>query len=369
LGALEWLCTKKRFFGRKTHTVTRRSLQIPDSELHVRFTTSPLFSEKNQTLDVTLSDGHAFWLKLGQVSAADQVFKVPSDLLPWGPQPKFYNIQLFLSNQSLAKSNRFLLSSDPKLSCDDLSLAALFSAEAYYAVRQGDVFELCGDLWKSAFVYNVGDNAAFIVTSETSKTAVVAFRGTTQSLTDWMNTLSAVPVSCEGVLHSGCNGGFLHIGFGASFNVTRDAIRVVSYKLVQQGYRLILTGHSKGGAVAAIQALDLLQAFDSTITPSNLKLISFGQPRMGDTNFVHTLDAALPPSTCHSIRFVGQHKLCGKDPVTTLPPGQWSHGGKSILIPCSVGCIKRGTQGLALRCHFMYNYLDEIIEQNLGHEC
>jgi hypothetical protein len=336
--------------------------------LRVRFGISPLFSEKNHTLHVVLSDGRTSWFKLGQVLPSAGVFEVPSNALPWGDKPKFYHINILFNDQSISKSPRFVLSPNAASSCDDFSLAALFSAEAYAETSEDRIYDVCGQYWKTVYAYNVGDNGAVIVSNPITKVAVVSFRGTTQSLTDWMNTLAAVPISCDGILHSGCKGGFLHIGFAASFNASRDAIRVISYNLVQQGYRLIITGHSKGGAIAAIQAADLLQAFTADINPSNLKLISFGQPRVGDENFMTTLDALLPSSKCNSVRFVGESRLCGKDPVSGLPPkGFWHHAGQSMVVPCSAGCLKREALGLAIKCHLMQEYLDEIVVQNLGH--
>lgn len=328
-----------------------------------------MFTEKNRTLQVILTDGKSMFLRFGTTAAPDGVFNVPSNVLPWYVKVGYYYIELQFNGVRVARSNRFTLAANAQIACDDFSLASVFSSEVYEEIDEVMVYKSCGVSWKTLYAYNWGDNAAMVVASDVKKLAILSFRGTTQSLSDWMNTLSVVPVSCTNYLAKGCSGGYLHQGFAHSFNDTRNAMRIVANALVKQGYRLLLTGHSKGAAIAAIQATDLLQLYPGLITPKNLRLATFGQPRTGDAYFAATLNALLPRSKCNSVRFIGKSLLCGKDPVAMLPPrGLWEHAGEPVTLSCSSLCFKkREALGLAVKCHLMNNYIDEVIGKGQGH--
>ncbi|CAI5449254.1 unnamed protein product [Caenorhabditis angaria] len=59
-------------------------------------------------------------------------------------------------------------------------------------------------------------------------------------------------------------------------------------------YEIWVTGHSLGGAMASLAASFIVS--NKLVTASNVKLITYGQPRTGNTDFANAHDAQLPYS-------------------------------------------------------------------------
>ncbi|KAK6984874.1 Alpha/Beta hydrolase protein [Favolaschia claudopus] len=128
----------------------------------------------------------------------------------------------------------------------------------------------------------------FIARDDARMEIVVAFRGTA----DLKDVLTDVefdlrPFESPGIME----GSLVHHGFlDAYSNVAQDVVRYVKQQLVAHpGYRVILTGHSLGGAIAAIAAPSLKPVL-GTVT---LKLYTFGQPRVGNVNFARSVETIL----------------------------------------------------------------------------
>jgi hypothetical protein len=114
---------------------------------------------------------------------------------------------------------------------------------------------------------------------------VVAFRGTLPldlhsipDLRDWLNDVQADPISVAGFP------GSIHAGFSNALAVLLPKILV---ELANQqaasaspGRPVYVTGHSKGGAVAALAAWSLIQA---GITPT--KVVTFAAAKPADATF------------------------------------------------------------------------------------
>ncbi|CAA7271237.1 unnamed protein product [Cyclocybe aegerita] len=79
-----------------------------------------------------------------------------------------------------------------------------------------------------------------------------------------------------------------HSGFMSGFNaVGKDVLGVVSWQTSQYpSYRIVLTGHSLGGAIASLGAL----VVKSALPQANVVLYTYGQPRVGNTNFASYLE-------------------------------------------------------------------------------
>jgi predicted lipase len=60
----------------------------------------------------------------------------------------------------------------------------------------------------------------------------------------------------------------------------------------EKGTPFLVTGHSLGGALAAVCALDL--SLSGLVDSSVLKLYTFGEPRVGDKLFAAAVDIAVP---------------------------------------------------------------------------
>ncbi|KAJ2965126.1 hypothetical protein NQZ79_g171 [Umbelopsis isabellina] len=134
------------------------------------------------------------------------------------------------------------------------------------------------------------DNVGYILQSDSKKTVYIVFRGKyfnefvergTNSLQSFVDDLQFtytdyIPVS----------GAKVHNGFYATFNeaagfVTSNASALLT---ANPTYDFYVVGHSLGGALAILQALDLYQK-DVRFTPSNLAVYTFGEPRVGNPTF------------------------------------------------------------------------------------
>merc|ERR1711862_855388 len=62
-------------------------------------------------------------------------------------------------------------------------------------------------------------------------------------------------------------------------------------KEIQSGMKLILTGHSMGGAMAQLMALKMY--YSDTLPLTNYWIVSFGSPRVGNPNFATVTDNIL----------------------------------------------------------------------------
>ena len=75
------------------------------------------------------------------------------------------------------------------------------------------------------------------------------------------------------------------------------------------GYSVWVTGHSLGAAIASVAAASVSKL--GYISPENIKLVSYGQPRVGDSDYVAAVDKLIP----YSFRVVHAHDL-----IAHLPP-------------------------------------------------
>lgn len=83
----------------------------------------------------------------------------------------------------------------------------------------------------------------------------------------------------------------VHFGFLEAYNlVASDVIAAVKGQLASRpSYSVVVTGHSLGGALASLAAVSLKAAVPS----ANLKLYTYGQPRVGDPAFASLVESRL----------------------------------------------------------------------------
>jgi len=154
-------------------------------------------------------------------------------------------------------------------------------------------------------------NAALVGTTATE--VVLAFRGTlpidtenwdafVDSLLDWVNNGEANLVDADYTT------GQVHQGFNKSLAVLwTDVLPAVNAQHTASKLPVVITGHSKGGALASLAALRL--QFEAAITPA--AVYTFGSARAGDTLFWRDYDAKI----LHDWRFENADDL-----VPHLPP-------------------------------------------------
>jgi len=142
---------------------------------------------------------------------------------------------------------------------------------------------------------------------------VVCFRGT-QEKRDWLTDLDSSRVEYE--KPEGVNTKWMvHRGFWIAYALIAEKLLEA---IREHGAHkpLLITGHSLGGALAAVAALDLAaRSFAS-------RLYTFGQPRVGDAYFVRALSNAA----------LGYHRFVNNnDIVPRLPPAgmkSFRHAGR-----------------------------------------
>jgi triacylglycerol lipase len=138
---------------------------------------------------------------------------------------------------------------------------------------------------------------------ESDETVIVAFRGT-QSDPDWISDAEiyqeAFPYCAAKPL---VHGGFLSI-YESFRKVVLDGLAPLSKEKT-----LFITGHSLGGALAALHALDCSVNSDF----SSIYMYSYAAPRVGDPSFTKEFNRHVPAS----IRFVNL-----ADVVPFVPPSK-----------------------------------------------
>jgi len=155
-------------------------------------------------------------------------------------------------------------------------------------------------------------NACLIGTNR-DEGVILTFRGTlpptnldlVPQLREWIQNLMAKPVSKPGILPPGMR---VHEGFWSALDSLWPQIVPALRGLLTPNptSRLYITGHSKGGAMAALAAARLF--FQENIRPAAVYL--YAAPRAGNSNFVSGF-----PSTVAVVRF--EHHL---DVVPLVPP-------------------------------------------------
>eukprot|EP00911_Craspedida_sp_UC1_P000836 UC1_evm2s641 len=112
------------------------------------------------------------------------------------------------------------------------------------------------------------------------KTVVLAFEGT-ETLSNWITDLEAFQVDLD--FPGAPSGVRVHGGFWRAYNSVRKHTTTTVSSLVRQnrGYDLLITGHSLGGALAQLAALDYTAAGLSPIP----NLVTAGSPRVGNSQF------------------------------------------------------------------------------------
>ncbi|KAE8153798.1 Alpha/Beta hydrolase protein [Aspergillus avenaceus] len=122
-----------------------------------------------------------------------------------------------------------------------------------------------------------GGVSGFLAADETNKVLVLSFRGSAD-LSNWIANLN-FGLDDASSLCSGCE---LHSGFLKAWDTVSDKItsKVESALSSYSDYSLVVTGHSYGGALAALAATTLRNAGHT------VQLYNYGQPRVGNTEFV-----------------------------------------------------------------------------------
>ncbi|KAI8832445.1 Alpha/Beta hydrolase protein [Chytriomyces cf. hyalinus JEL632] len=127
-----------------------------------------------------------------------------------------------------------------------------------------------------------GQEQGYVAVSPSLKTIIFAVRGS-RTVEEWLNNLQiwkrALPVTNRPT------GVEVHSGFWDVWTQLRPIMEptLVRYIKANPGYTVTFVGHSLGGAVTQLAAVDF--AARGIVSAQNTQLISFGQPRVGSIEF------------------------------------------------------------------------------------
>lgn len=167
-----------------------------------------------------------------------------------------------------------------------------------------DLARRCREAYQERPTFAAGDTEARL-TIEADNVTVVAFRGTTFDGWDIIKDLRTAPWWAR-ELGCWCHAGFL--------KGVRRIWPLLAGPLAQVRGPLILTGHSKGGAEAAVCAAMMKKLLRPGLAHGKAPtmLVTFGAPRVGFPGF------------CKIIRGIpGERYVNGIDIVPSVPPPGW----------------------------------------------
>lgn len=125
-----------------------------------------------------------------------------------------------------------------------------------------------------------------------SDSVYIAFRGTESDAKDFVSDASLMPSSFYG---SGLCGSKVHLGFVDAYRSVEKAIqnKLIHYMNTDNSFsKVIVTGHSLGGAIAVLCGYDL----QVKLKDKKILVYTYGAPAVGNKDFVNLYNAAIPQS-------------------------------------------------------------------------
>ncbi|KAM9994567.1 hypothetical protein ACTFIZ_007726 [Dictyostelium cf. discoideum] len=153
----------------------------------------------------------------------------------------------------------------------------------------------------------------YIGVTADKESIVISFRGTNmESLENWITNLNFAKTEP----YPAFPGALVHAGFNRAYQSVRPIVHQLlnsTFQACPTCNKLIMTGHSLGGALSVLSALDI---YESSLTTMPLILYTYGSPRIGDVAFVEYFESTIMQNY---IRIVNDHDL-----VPHLPAMAWN---------------------------------------------
>lgn len=170
--------------------------------------------------------------------------------------------------------------------------------------------------------------AGFLALSESTKEIIVAFRGS-RTIKNWLYNLYISKRTAPWKLNCfGIKTPKVHQGFLLAYESVNPAIFATIRRLVRQypRYTIHVTGHSLGGALATICAMELN---DMLSFRTHVRFTTFQTPRIGNEAFTRLVYYHFP-DPYDRIRVTN-----GRDIVMRLPPYfmGFRHAAMELFIP------------------------------------
>ncbi|KAK2611503.1 hypothetical protein N8I77_004837 [Diaporthe amygdali] len=169
---------------------------------------------------------------------------------------------------------------------DQLSRYARFASAAYSSDCTNPPF---GSTVEKTFDDTATDTQVTLFRDDSAREYILSFRGTS-SVQDFVTDLEQTLVSCSAADGISCLGCTCAQGYlGQYVSVQDDIVTTLTSSLASKpSYKLIVTGHSMGGALASLGAASL-QGQNFTLTA-----YTYGQPRTGNQDYADYVDKVFP---------------------------------------------------------------------------
>ncbi|KAJ1771536.1 hypothetical protein IW140_001463 [Coemansia sp. RSA 1813] len=171
----------------------------------------------------------------------------------------------------------------------------------------------------------------FVAVHHSDKEIVIAWAGTHRYralLTD----LAVFPQPYISGASMGVHSGFYDSVYGVDTLVGKH---VEALMVEHPDYMVVFTGHSKGGAEAALSALNLVRRIEGL--KSRIRVWTFGEPRLGDSQFATFYNRQLGSVT--------YRVTSAADPVVAMPPQflfEYCHHGMEVWLMNARGDVYVG---------------------------
>ena len=194
-----------------------------------------------------------------------------------------------------------------QMDCHEIRLMA---KEALKSYQKSDTST---DTQNKKYIFNAKNDVHGFIEYKNNK-IIVAFRGTA-SITNWVNNIKFLKdpyINCKK-----CN---VHKGFYQSYKSIQKKVMLLVdvYRFANENADVIITGHSFGGALATLSAVELNQR------GIKADLVTFGSPRVGDNNFAKYANQIIKGRSL---------RVTYKDDIVTVIPPQaigFKHVGQEI---------------------------------------
>lgn len=217
-------------------------------------------------------------------------------------------------------------------------LCAKISQWAYGQGSQSPEFKLL------ARFENKGTDTQGMFGEINKDTFVIAFRGSEETgVADWITDLK-ISQQVFPYKESKNDKIRVHYGFIEAYQSVRDAVLKGAKETPLK--KIICTGHSLGGALATLAALDI----KFNCPDKEVSCYTYGSPKVGNKDFVESYNKRVP----NTFRFVN-----GVDAVPQIPPIAYEHVGKELKLQSK----EPGQLKNAMEDHFPYNYIKKIQDQ------